>query len=106
MLARLFGATLVLFFLELGLFLLIVPWTNLWQHNYFLFRWPELSPWITNYYLRGAVSGLGLIDLGLALRYLYGFPELTVWMTGMLEAPAAPEKSSGQEEPVKGDKTA
>jgi hypothetical protein len=106
MLARLFGATLVLFLLELGLFLLIVPWTNLWQHNYFLFRWPELSSWITNYYLRGAVSGLGLIDLGLALRALYQFPELTARMAQMFEAPATPENSSGQEENAQGDKTA
>lgn len=89
MLARLLAAILIVFCVELGLFLLVVPWTPHWQYNYFLFRWPLLAPWLNNHYLRGAVSGLGLIDLGLGLWLLLGFRELAVKLEALLEPSAS-----------------
>ncbi len=67
MLARFFLLTVIVFCLELGLFLLVLPWTWLWEYNYFLQRFPVAAPWLLNFFLRGAVSGLGLVDIGLAL---------------------------------------
>lgn len=49
-----------------GLMLIFFPWLNLWEHNYFA-SWSEI--W-NNSYTRGAVSGLGLINLSI------GFGEL------------------------------
>ncbi len=103
MMARLFGATVILFCLELGLFLLVVPWTSLWQHNYFLFRWPELTPWLANYYLRGAISGLGLIDLGLALRYLYRFQELAARIETAYDTGSSRQDKTDVHEPSPAD---
>ena len=54
-----------LFCFEVGLILLLLPWTLLWDNNYFLSLqvWREF--W-TNSYVRGAVSGLGLLNLWIA----------------------------------------
>ncbi len=99
MLARILVITLILFCLELGLFLLVVPWTDLWRYNYFLFRWPALNAWMGNDFLRGAISGLGLVDLGLALRFLYRFRELTGQINGILGPPASPQEPDYEQEP-------
>jgi len=76
MLARLFLLTVIVFCLELGLFLLVLPWTWLWEYNYFLQRFPGAAPLLLNFFLRGAVSGLGLVDIGLALGAAARFPRL------------------------------
>ena len=58
---------LILFCAEVGLFLLIYPWTNKWSDNFF----GSLAPgwfWLwQNAYVRGGVSGLGLINLYICL---------------------------------------
>lgn len=102
MLARLFAVTLILFCLELGLFLLLAPWTALWQYNYFLIRWPEMTPWLTNYYLRGAVSGLGLVDIGLGLSYLVRFRRLSASFGKILYD--QPPETAQANEPLDRDK--
>ncbi len=56
-----------LFCLEIGLVLLLLPWTHLWDNNYFFSvttQWNEL--WFS-FYLRGAISGLGLLNLWIGL---------------------------------------
>lgn len=58
-------ALVILALLELGLLLLVLPWTNIWQHNYFLLHWTWLGQWPLSLYTRGAVSGWGLINLWL-----------------------------------------
>ncbi|MFZ0880143.1 MAG: hypothetical protein WCA98_04980 [Candidatus Acidiferrales bacterium] len=57
---------LLLIWLELGLMLILVPWSSYWEANYFLNRFPGLIPFLLNPYLRGAISGLGLLDAALA----------------------------------------
>ncbi len=55
--------TYLLFCLEVGLVLLLLPWTLLWDNNYFFSLQPQYSEfWLSNR-LRGAVSGIGLINL-------------------------------------------
>ena len=53
----------VAFFLEIGLLLLVLPWSGFWDRNYFVSAWPELGPIITNNFVRGAVTGLGVVNL-------------------------------------------
>jgi hypothetical protein len=57
---------LLLLWLELGLLLVLLPWSDYWEINYFLIRFPELNRFLLNPYLRGAISGLGLVDAILA----------------------------------------
>ena len=53
----------VAFFFEIGLALLVVPWSSFWDRNYFAETVPVIHAVITNNFVRGAVSGLGLINL-------------------------------------------
>lgn len=60
----------VAFFLEVGLLLLVVPWSAFWDRNYFVATWPSLRPVLTNNFVRGAISGIGLINLYAAFAEL------------------------------------
>jgi len=64
---RLLTIIYIVFFLELGIFLFILPWAHLWSKNYFVDHYPLVSAILHNYFLRGAVSGLGLADIWLAV---------------------------------------
>lgn len=61
---------LVAYFLEVGLLLVLVPWSGFWDRNYFASTVPGLREVLTNNFVRGAISGLGLVNL------LMGFDEL------------------------------
>ena len=63
------------FFLEVGLLLIVLPWSSFWAHNYFGHMLPPLVPILQNNFVRGAVSGLGVINL------IAGFFELVPAMT-------------------------
>lgn len=66
--SRVLRVVLLLIWLELGLLLILLPWSAFWETNYFLNRYPALIPFLLNPYLRGAISGLGLIDTVLAVE--------------------------------------
>jgi hypothetical protein len=69
----------ILFFIlicfEIGLLLVILPWLHSpsWNENYFLvmaadkLHWPWLARAIESGYVRGAVTGLGLLNIMLGL---------------------------------------
>jgi hypothetical protein len=52
------------FFVQVGLLLIVMPWwPAFWEHNYFALAWPGLRTILSNNFVRGAVSGLGLVNL-------------------------------------------
>jgi hypothetical protein len=51
---------------ELGIVLLFLPWLQLWESNYFLSHYPALRPYLLHPSLRGAVTGLGALDILMA----------------------------------------
>jgi hypothetical protein len=53
----------VAFFLEVGLLLIVLPWSPFWDRNYFASAWPVLQLLLTNNFFRGAVTGLGFVNL-------------------------------------------
>jgi hypothetical protein len=57
--------------LEIGLYLLIVPWTESWDGNYFSGLLPQVKPYWDNLYVRGAVSGLGAVNLYISLVEIF-----------------------------------
>jgi hypothetical protein len=57
--------------LLVGVVLVFAPWTPLWDSNWLLQLWPGLRGLLLNAFTRGAVSGLGLVNLVLALRDLH-----------------------------------
>jgi hypothetical protein len=69
---RLLAVAFILFCFEIGLFLVFVPWSTLWEHNALLLYLP-LRGLVMNNFFRGAVSGLGMIDVFLGLGELTRF---------------------------------
>jgi hypothetical protein len=71
---RVFVIVYVLFCIELGLVLVALPWmSDYWFSGGVLSRWPDLQRMLQSGFVRGAVSGLGLLDIWLgiteAIRY-------------------------------------
>ena len=60
----------VAYFLEVGLLLVLVPWTAFWDRNYFGVASPVFHEFLRNNFVRGAVSGLGVINLLMGFRDL------------------------------------
>jgi hypothetical protein len=65
------AALLVAFCLGIGLFLLIFPWTPDWDANYFGSLLPQWHLYWDNMYVRGAVSGLGVVNLYISILELF-----------------------------------
>jgi hypothetical protein len=57
--------------LEIGFFLLVFPWTEYWEGNYFIGLAPGLTRHWNNLYLRGAFSGLGVVNLYISVLEIY-----------------------------------
>lgn len=55
---------------EIGFVLIVIPWSAFWDRNYFAELLPPLRSVITNNFVRGAVSGLGLINVSVGLLEL------------------------------------
>ena len=53
----------MVFYVEVGLLLLVLPWSAFWDRNYFVYAWPALEPLFSSPYFRGGVSGVGLLNL-------------------------------------------
>jgi hypothetical protein len=56
----------ITFCLEVGIFLVLFPWTPYWDSNYFSALRPWRQYW-DNMYVRGAISGLGVVNLYISL---------------------------------------
>jgi hypothetical protein len=54
--------------LLVGAFLVAVPWMTLWDANYLLHPHPVVRTLLLSAFTRGAVSGLGLVNILLALH--------------------------------------
>jgi hypothetical protein len=52
------------------LLLILIPWSAFWERNYFAQVVPGLEDVISNAFVRGAVSGLGFLNLIAALGEL------------------------------------
>jgi hypothetical protein len=50
-------------------------WPAFWEHNYFALAWPPLRTFLSNDFVRGAVSGLGVVNL------FAGFADLASFFT-------------------------
>ncbi|MFI5056794.1 MAG: hypothetical protein ACHQLQ_01290 [Candidatus Acidiferrales bacterium] len=74
---RILRAMLVVLCFEMGALLLYLPWTSFWEQNYFLSHFPVLMPVLLHPSFRGAVSGLGVVDIILAIGMIGSRPGAT-----------------------------
>ena len=68
---KMWAVLLVTFCLEIGFFLVIFPWTSYWETNYFSQLVPGWHVYWYNNYFRGAVSGLGALNLYVAFTEIF-----------------------------------
>lgn len=84
---------LIAVFFEVGFVLLFVPWSPFWERNYFAEAVPVVDALVTNGFVRGAVSGLGLLNL------LAGISELaSLLLARRTEEPPSVSPRSGPPE--------
>ena len=73
---RIWLIVFVLFCLEIGIILTALPWTRIWTENSLLLGHPQLREFLMHNFVRGLVSGLGLVDIWMgiaeAVRYREG----------------------------------
>lgn len=61
-----------LYCLEAGIFFTVVPWTRVWAVNPWLHHGVALAMWADNPFVRGFVSGFGVIHLIVGVRDIIG----------------------------------
>jgi hypothetical protein len=71
---RILSAVLVVVCCMMGAVLFYLPWTGIWEQNYFLSHFPSLMRILLHPSFRGAVSGLGILDIFLAIRMIGSSP--------------------------------
>ncbi len=54
--------------LYLGLVVLVLPWLRFWDDNHLLVVFPQIAPLVLSGITRGVVSGLGLLNLYIAVH--------------------------------------
>jgi hypothetical protein len=54
---------IVAIFFEVGVVLMVVPWSTYWERNYFVEAVPYVEAIATNTFVRGAITGLGLVNV-------------------------------------------
>ena len=71
----------ILICFEVGILLVILPWTHYWEDNVFLYFMTEklnaqwVPTFLTSGYVRGAVTGLGMLNILAGLRDMLKFRE-------------------------------
>ena len=71
--SRFWQLVLILLALEIGLFLIFVPWSAAWDEFFLPSYFSPLRPILRSHYVRGALSGLGLINLWISLDEALGW---------------------------------
>ena len=70
---RIWLVVFVLFCLEVGIILTALPWTRIWTENSLLLGYPQVREFLMQNFVRGLVSGIGLVDIWMgvaeAVRY-------------------------------------
>ena len=64
---RLRNVLWLLILFELGVVLIFLPWLQVWESNYFMGQYPALRPYLLHPSLRGVITGLGALDILLAI---------------------------------------
>ncbi len=63
----------ILYCLEVGIFLLFLPWMSLWDTNYIVYLYPKLRAIVANPYLKGGVVGLGIVNILIGIQEIAHF---------------------------------
>jgi hypothetical protein len=105
--ARITVIVYILICFEVGILLLILPWKpQYWEDNFFLYfitgklDAPWLQTFLTSGYVRGAVTGLGVLNILAGLRDLFRFRESVNALAAVGHSSPENEKEGSVESPA------
>lgn len=84
LLSKLLLALFILYCIEAGIFLVWAPWTTFWERAFAAWSSPGLTLLMANPWMRGAVTGFGLIHL------VWGLHDLYRWLGGSFRRESPP----------------
>ncbi len=101
---------------EIGILLLLLPWSPWWHDNFFLYfisgklHAPWVATFLTHKAVRGAVTGIGVLNILAGLYDIFTFRESVQKLTSLDEKPSreisAIESKETNVEPVNTAQTA
>ena len=92
---RLGRVLLIVYFLETGLVLLVAPWSTFWERNWLVEVSPLLGSVMRLAAVRGAVSGVGVVNLWMGL---WGMAAAALALTRSVSARVSrPQEPTGEE---------
>ncbi len=63
----------IIYSFEVGGVLVFLPWLGIWENNYLLYRYPNFRPLLANSFLKGAVLGLGIVNILIGIQEIASF---------------------------------
>ncbi len=67
----------VVFYIELGMLLAILPWTRVWTDNSLILSYPNFRAFLQQNFVRGTVTGIGLVDIWIGVWEAAHYKEST-----------------------------
>jgi hypothetical protein len=64
-------ALFVILRLYVGALVVLLPWRSIWTTNAWINNWPTVASFIAQGWVRGIVSGLGLLNIWIAFSVLF-----------------------------------
>lgn len=93
----------ILICFEIGILLMILPWySQFWEENFFLYIMTEKfqAPWLpgvmTSGWMRGGVTGLGLVNVMIGIREIVNFRESVAGLNARLSRTPVPAAASSE----------
>jgi hypothetical protein len=59
-----------------GMLVMVLPWTHLWTDNPLLTGWPSLKFILNQSFVRGMISGVGLVDVWMGVSEAVHYRDL------------------------------
>jgi hypothetical protein len=59
-----------------GILVLLIPWTRLWTENPLLNAWPSIRYFFNLTFIRGMISGIGLVDIWIGASNAFRYRDL------------------------------
>ena len=73
LLAGALRAIYILYSVGIGIALLMLPGSGVWENNYILYLYPQIRPLIANPFFKGAVLGLGIANILIGINEVVQF---------------------------------
>ena len=68
-----YGVVNIIYWFVVGGFLMLLPWQRFWENNALVYRFPGLRTVVANPFLKGAILGLGFVNLLIGLHEILNF---------------------------------